>query len=325
MTIRRPAAVAVLFTFLLNGSPAFTQRSLGQTGRQGSKAVDPQISITEFISLAVFFRKLEKSGQETNWEKTASRWQEFELLFSALVGNRYGKVYSYDDFKQAYSGEGKIVIPFDKALPEKDTYAYKMSLLGYSAKEIADVISGRITVRALDTATKMRQLGYSEKEVSNYLDGVYRKNLANQKEAPGSEKKSSGLASKTIVGPPHLDELAVRFSEKHGLAPQIIRAIIKAESNWIPEAVSKKGAIGLMQLMPGTALLLKVDPYDPEQNVEGGVRYFSFLFDTFKNLDLALIAYNAGPGYAERYSQGKVSLYGETRQYVRLVKMYFAL
>jgi len=116
----------------------------------------------------------------------------------------------------------------------------------------------------------------------------------------------------------------VRFSQKYGLDPNIIRAIIKAESNWDHGAISKKGAIGLMQLMPGTAYLLKVDPYNPEQNVEGGARYFSFLLDTFKNLDLALIAYNAGPGYAERYSQGKASLYGETRQYVKLVKKYFA-
>jgi soluble lytic murein transglycosylase-like protein len=218
----------------------------------------------------------------------------------------------------------KIVIPFHKALPEQDTQAYKMSLLGYSAKEISDVISGRITLRALDRAFKMRLLGHSEQEVSNYLDGAYRKSLANHREALIMERSSDGPASKTIVGPPYLDELAVRFSEKHGLSPQIIRAIIKAESNWVPEAVSKKGAVGLMQLMPGTAALLKVDPSDPEQNVEGGARYFSFLFDTFKDLDLALIAYNAGPGYAERYAQGKVSLYGETRQYVRLVKMYFA-
>ncbi len=58
--------------------------------------------------------------------------------------------------------------------------------------------------------------------------------------------------------------------------------------------------------------------------MEGGVRYFAFLLDTFKDLDLALIAYNAGPGYAERYSRGKSSLYGETRQYVRSVKKYIA-
>ncbi|MBA4392127.1 MAG: hypothetical protein C0407_01110 [Desulfobacca sp.] len=314
--------VIILFLLCLDGTPAFSNKI--PRGSQGLKSTEPTISVTALHSLAVFYRKLEKSRQEASWGKTASLWQEFEFLFSAFVGDHYGKMYSYDDFRQAYSGDSKIVIPFDKTLPEKDTYAYKMSLLGYSAKEISDVISGRITVKALDAATKMRQVGHSEKEVSNFLDGAYRKSLVHQSGAPILEKRSSGSASKTIIGPPHLDELAVRFSEKHGLAPQIIRAIIKAESNWVPGAVSKKGAIGLMQLMPGTAAILNVDPYDPEQNVEGGARYFSFLFDTFKDLDLALIAYNAGPGYAERYSQGKVSLYGETRQYVRLVKLYFS-
>ena len=132
------------------------------------------------------------------------------------------------------------------------------------------------------------------------------------------------MSSTTVVAPTNFDALAVKFSEKYGLNPNIIRAIVKAESNWSPRAVSRKGAIGLMQLMPGTALLLRVDPYDPEQNMEGGVRYFAFLLDTFKDLDLALIAYNAGPGYAERYSRGKASLYGETRQYVRSVKKYIA-
>ena len=78
-----------------------------------------------------------------------------------------------------------------------------------------------------------------------------------------------------------------------------------------------------MQLIPGTAILLKVDPYNPEQNMEGGVRYFLFS-NSFKDLDLALIAYNAGPGYAERYSRGKVSLYGETRNYLRTVKKHLA-
>ena len=58
--------------------------------------------------------------------------------------------------------------------------------------------------------------------------------------------------------------------------------------------------------------------------MEGGVRYFAFLLDAFKDIDLALIAYNAGPGYAQRYSQGKASLYGETRQYASSVKKYIA-
>ena len=226
--------------------------------------------------------------------------------------------------RKAYSGEDNVIIPFHKTLLQNDRYAYKMSLLGYSAKEISDVIRGRITVFALDTALKMRSRGHNEKEISNYLDSIYKKNIARQRDSIVIGKKSKESSSSIVAGLPDFDILALRFSERYGINPNIIRAIVKAESNWVHNAVSRKGAIGLMQLMPGTALLLKVDPYNPEQNMEGGVRYFSFLLNTFKDLDLALIAYNAGPGYAERYSRGKASLYGETRNYLRTVKKHLA-
>lgn len=324
MSHRGFIAVAVLFAYLFSAIPAFSRKSPGLTGNRQAEVLESRIPITELNSLSIFYRELEKRSEPASDEKTASLWQDFELLFLAIVGQRYENLYSYDDFRRAYSGEIRLMVPFHESLLKKDKVAYKMSFLGYSAKEISDVINGRITVTALDTATKMRMLGHSEKEISHYLDSVYRKSIEAQKDSTIPEKRSYSSPSKINIGPLLLDALAVRFSEKYGLDPNIIRAIIKAESNWNHGAVSKKGAIGLMQLMPGTARLLRVDPYNPEQNVEGGVRYFSFLFDTFKNLDLALIGYNAGPGYAERYSQGKASLYGETRQYVELVKKYFA-
>lgn len=293
-------------------------------GSHEAKVIERTISITELNSLKVFYRQLEQKDRDASTEKLASLWQEYEHLFLALVGQRSGNFYSYDAVRKAYSGEENMLVPLHKALLEKDRYAYRMSLLGYSAKEISDVINGRITVAALDTALKMRSRGHSEKEISSYLDSTYKKDIARQRDSIMLERRFQEWSSTTVVGPPNFDAFAVRFSEKYGLNPNIIRAIVKAESNWSPHAVSRKGAIGLMQLMPGTALLLKVDPYDPEQNIEGGVRYFSFLLKMFKDLDLALIAYNAGPGFAERYSQGKASLYGETRQYVRSVKKYVA-
>ncbi len=95
--------------------------------------------------------------------------------------------------RKAYSGEEPIFVPLHKSLLEKDRYAYKMSLLGYSAKEISDVIGGRITVSALDTALKMRSRGHSEKEISNYLDSTYKKTIARQKDSIMPEKRSSGV------------------------------------------------------------------------------------------------------------------------------------
>ena len=114
------------------------------------------------------------------------------------------------------------------------------------------------------------------------------------------------------------DRIIISKSNKYGLEPSLIRAVISAESNWNPQAVSKKGAVGLMQLMPATAREMNVDPYSPEDNIEGGTRYLRYLLDRFKGrLDIALAAYNAGPTAVER--SGGIPSFAETRKYVRKV------
>jgi hypothetical protein len=104
---------------------------------------------------------------------------------------------------------------------------------------------------------------------------------------------------------------------------QVIQVRAAAESGFDPRAVSPKGALGLMQLMPGTARELGVsDPFDPAQSVRGGARYLRRLLDRFGGrLDLALAAYNAGPGAVEEH--GGVPPYRETREYVRKVIRIF--
>ena len=107
---------------------------------------------------------------------------------------------------------------------------------------------------------------------------------------------------------------------RHALDPDLVRAVIRVESGWNPRAVSRKGAMGLMQLMPATAAEYGVaDPFDPDENIRAGVAYLRRLIDRFDgNTELALAAYNAGPGAVEKYHR-TVPPYRETRSYVRRI------
>lgn len=117
--------------------------------------------------------------------------------------------------------------------------------------------------------------------------------------------------------------IAEEKARQHNVDPQLVKAVIKAESNWNPGAVSPKGALGLMQLMPATAVLLGVgNPFDPVENIDGGVRYLKYLIGKFGgNLTLALAAYNAGPKLVEK--KGTVPSIPETVAYVRKVLAYY--
>jgi soluble lytic murein transglycosylase-like protein len=119
------------------------------------------------------------------------------------------------------------------------------------------------------------------------------------------------------------DVLISKAANKYNVDSDLVKAIIKAESNFNHLAVSRVGAKGLMQLMPSTASLLRVsDSFHPETNIEGGVRYLRYLLDLFKgNLPLAIAAYNAGEGAVIRYNN--IPPYQETQTYVQRVLQYF--
>jgi Transglycosylase SLT domain len=120
-----------------------------------------------------------------------------------------------------------------------------------------------------------------------------------------------------------VEKLVREAAERHQVDPALIRAVIQTESNWNPGAISRKGALGLMQLIPTTAQRFGVnDAFSPKQNVDAGVRYLKTLLERYNgNLDLALAAYNAGEGAVDR-AHG-IPAYRETRTYVQRVQQAY--
>lgn len=121
---------------------------------------------------------------------------------------------------------------------------------------------------------------------------------------------------------PEFGEIIRRYCQKFRLEEALVHAVIKAESGFNPRAVSRKGALGMMQLLPQTARDLSVrDPFNAEENIRGGSRYLRMMLDEFDgNVELALAAYNAGPNAVKKH--GGIPPYEETQSYVKKVKRY---
>ena len=128
--------------------------------------------------------------------------------------------------------------------------------------------------------------------------------------------RNTAQFDRSISIPSDIHDFIENTASRHAIDPKLVNAIIQVESNWNPVAVSRKGAMGLMQLIPATAARFGVsDVFDPKQNVEGGIRYLRFLLDTFRgDLHLSLAAYNAGENSV--LQAGGIPAYRETRQYV---------
>ncbi len=159
--------------------------------------------------------------------------------------------------------------------------------------------------------------GSSDPSFSNVLEGQI------TSDHNALNKPVNPMTMGTAIAPDRvaLKKLAAEAAVKYGLDPNLFDAVIQTESGFNPNSGSGKGAIGLSQLMPGTARSLGADPYEPMQNLEAGAKYLKEQMDHYGNLQLALAAYNAGPGAVAK-AHG-IPPFKETQSYIKRVLAEF--
>jgi len=220
-------------------------------------------------------------------------------------------------------------LPCSPAVRARDHQAAQMAMVGYSAREIADVLDGRLVRADLDQARARLMAGQPRAAVADFLDSRWRAPVAVPLEPPAPEESPAVVAA----GGRDIPWLAVDLEQElealvltHNVPAGLVRAMVAAESGGNHRAVSSAGAIGLMQLMPATAAALGVDPWQPRENLRGGVAYLAELMRAYHgDTRLALIAYNAGPQHADRVRDGTAVAYRETRRYLDAISARYPL
>jgi hypothetical protein len=310
------AACSALFLFAISSATGgVAEASQARARLQRSDRVE--VRVFELAAVRRLVHAFARRGEAMSEGERAAALADFALMSEAVIGGSAGGPYAFDELVRVASSGGGPIVSAAPGVGGRDEAAYQLLALGYSAREAADVVSGVISQRALDTAQRMIAVGKGREAAADYLDAQYR--LVTASRNARDARRASAFRDNRTVSSDAYDGLIEHYAQLYQVAAPLVRAIMHTESAFNPAARSRAGAIGLMQLMPSTARELGVNPFVPEQNIEGGVRYFSQLLQMFGSIELALIAYNAGPGFAQRYAGGRAALYGETRDYVRRV------
>jgi hypothetical protein len=258
-------------------------------------------------------------GRPDEVAAAAGALEEFARVAIAILGaGEPSEESDWEELQAAMSGAADAIVPCAAGAVGRDRAAWRLLAAGYSAAEVGDILTGRLTRAEIDHARRLLMAGHEPAAVADYLDAVMARRRTG---GPAGDRRFRDLRN---PGPPAfasldasaLTQAVALYSARYGLDAALVLAVVDAESGGDHRAVSPRGAVGLMQLMPSTARMLGVDPCDPHDNLRGGIAYLAGLVRQFGDAPTALIAYNAGPTHARRVRRGEAVLYGETRRYL---------
>jgi soluble lytic murein transglycosylase-like protein len=306
-------ALAVIVT---DAAPAASVRQTGLTCRPGTF---PGLAV-QFSRLHRQLSSLDPATADAARSLRAGLIADVRRVARAILGWTPDWPDAFEGWAVDVGGSTRPAWPCLADSTARDRQVWSMSLAGYSAQEIADVLEGHLTLADVTAARALLMAGHPPSVAVALLEARWRPSPPLGVVSPGERSGDPRLAL-----PPAVDRHVEHLSRVHGIDPALIRAVIAAESGGNPRAFSPAGAIGLMQLMPGTAAELQVDPWNPLENIRGGIAYLAGLLRAYGDPILALVAYNAGPQHADRVRAGRSVPYAETRRYLDAIRARYPL